>query len=187
MNPFLTGSRVYGTPREDSDVDLVVPTTDKALAAAIMVAMGGEAKPAGDGNYDTAHSIRIGRLNLILLDPDEAERWRSVTTDLQIRKIQGAPVPRREAIAAMRRRRARCRWCGHFLSDDPWSDPPERGTCPGCNTAFPDRSALTDDELREQLAEQVTAAIGQPSALNATDAALLLDYTTEGAGDADPV
>lgn len=35
MNAFITGSHAYGTPREDSDIDLVVLVEDESTLAAL--------------------------------------------------------------------------------------------------------------------------------------------------------
>lgn len=76
-NAFLTGSQVYGTPNEASDVDLVVCASEGALEWLIDLA--GEHIEPEEYN-DGSISIRCGKLNLIVLsDPAEYERWRLAT------------------------------------------------------------------------------------------------------------
>ncbi len=94
MRSFMTGSRVYGTPRPDSDVDLVVLVSPED--AAIL----------GDNNQDTrgsAQTLQYGNLNLIALIDDvdgngrkQFDIWRTVTDSL----IKRAPVTKEEAVKA---------------------------------------------------------------------------------------
>lgn len=71
MLSFITGSRAYGTPRKDSDVDLVVrvnPETAEALRA------------LSDRGKEP---VRFGRLNLILCETDdEWAVWRMGTSKM---------------------------------------------------------------------------------------------------------
>ena len=78
MNAFLTGSQVYGTPTESSDIDLVVlvDTTTKSFLE--------------KGNIPS----RFGTLNLILLtNPLEFEAWKAATETC----VSLAPVNRKVA------------------------------------------------------------------------------------------
>jgi hypothetical protein len=74
MNAFLTGSRVYGRPGPNSDIDLVVrvdPTTARHIRRLQGVAMS-EPTP-----------IRFGKLNLILCETDEQyEVWAKGTAEM---------------------------------------------------------------------------------------------------------
>jgi len=91
MRAFITGSRRYGTPRPDSDVDLVVLLEGSAHDLLMQL---GTTEP--DNPYA---QVRFGVLNIITLqDADEFERWRQVTEELERR----APVTREEAVAALK-------------------------------------------------------------------------------------
>lgn len=90
MRAYITGSRAYGTPREDSDIDLVIACGTSDLFALWAV---------------VEHTkLMFGRLNLVAFNvdiPEEAaryERWLSVHNSLVARR----PVTKEEAIAAFR-------------------------------------------------------------------------------------
>jgi hypothetical protein len=88
MKAFITGSRAYGTPRLDSDLDLVI-RCDEDTAAALRIAAATISK---EGNTNFA-GIR-GPLNLILCDSDEKyDAWLKGTIELKAK----APVDRRAA------------------------------------------------------------------------------------------
>jgi len=110
MAALLTGSRVYGTPREDSDIDLVVlmsPREAWSLASAMKAA-----PPAEETEAETAKRVgpryptfqfRAGRLNVIVeTDSDGFEIWRRGTAAL----AKMAPVTRDQAVALFKRLRA---------------------------------------------------------------------------------
>ena len=90
----LTGSRAYGTPRPDSDVDLVV-LVDRPTQAAMLKLFPPE-------DYDEAayadcsgRTIRVGDLNLIMVTTEaELEVWRRGTEALKAE----APVTRARAV-----------------------------------------------------------------------------------------
>jgi predicted nucleotidyltransferase len=83
MNAFLTGSRAYGTPREDSDVDVVILVSPEAEN--VLLGLGA----SGNG-------IRFGQLNLIICtEASRFDRWAEVTSQLVSRR----PVSREDAIA----------------------------------------------------------------------------------------
>jgi hypothetical protein len=92
-NAFLTGSRVYGEPTPDSDVDLVV-LIDKAGAAQLEALLGRDLV-----DYDhTCISVRSGRINLLLCTELKVfEGWRKGTDVL----AKVAPVPRDKAADAL--------------------------------------------------------------------------------------
>ena len=81
---FITGSRAYGTPREDSDIDLVVLATSEACS---MLA---------EHRDPVSKSVRYGRLNIILFSaewPDQVvafKTWREINNQL----IKQKPVTR---------------------------------------------------------------------------------------------
>ena len=106
---FLTGSRAYGTPRPDSDVDIVMrmpqETVDILLSA--IPAEKVRKYPAND-----SVSLWFDNLNLICLTTDKAfETWIEGTACLMVRK----PVTRDEAIEEFNKRGIeKC-----FASQDP--------------------------------------------------------------------
>jgi len=71
MKAFLTGSQAYGTPHEESDVDIVlrmdIIDTDKMIKALIALGQTPEHVDYGDGQS----SIKIGALNLIVCHTDK--------------------------------------------------------------------------------------------------------------------
>lgn len=70
MRAFITGSRAYGKPREDSDIDLVVRVSGDA------------AELLWDLSEDDK-SCRFGRLNLILCTTDEKfAAWKVATQQM---------------------------------------------------------------------------------------------------------
>lgn len=81
MNAFLTGSHVYGTPRADSDVDIVVLVEDAA-----------ERKVLCDNaewrrRRGTSLMVGYGKLNLIVCPtPAEQARWLHPTLNLIMEK-----------------------------------------------------------------------------------------------------
>ena len=100
---FATGSRIYGTPRDGSDLDLVIRVSDPAtlaLIAALADPVSAEQKPSA-ANFGTA-SFRFGQLNLIVAHTDaQYATWAEGTAELLAR----APVTRDEAVAVFKRLR----------------------------------------------------------------------------------
>lgn len=87
MKPFLTGSRAYGQPRPDSDIDLVM-LVDENLAYQL-------AKLSDSGKAP----IRFGNLNLVFVFSDkEYFAWQGATEELVRRKKEGELITREEAI-----------------------------------------------------------------------------------------
>ena len=85
MNAFITGSHAYGTPKEDSDIDLAVLVSEEN--ASLLWAHG----------INEAGSIRFGKLNMVVFYNDENfYRWKKVNDAL----IKREPVTRDEAISA---------------------------------------------------------------------------------------
>lgn len=98
---FVTGSRAYGTPRPDSDIDLVC-LLDEGDRIVFEADVNGD---AGDGTeqelYESAGviALRFGKLNLLLcLDEDAYRTWEQGTRELRARK----PVTRDEAVEHFR-------------------------------------------------------------------------------------
>ncbi len=84
---FLTGSRVYGTPKEDSDLDLCVFVTQAALEELRKMA-----DKVGNSRGD---SLMFGKLNLLCFTKQsEFEAWHNATVEL----CCIAPVSRDRAI-----------------------------------------------------------------------------------------
>lgn len=95
-NAFLTGSRAYGTPREDSDTDLCVLLSDSDMDQLERFA------PCVDGENEygghSGVSLRFGRLNLLCFsDADVFGAWKEATAELIARK----PVTRDNAVKAI--------------------------------------------------------------------------------------
>jgi hypothetical protein len=92
VKAFITGSHAYGTPREDSDIDLVVFVSPNDLKKLAGVEGGDSARY---GNLAQAF-LRFGNLNLLAVDNDtDYEVWLKGTVDLKARR----PVTRDEAVA----------------------------------------------------------------------------------------
>ncbi len=83
MNAFLTGSRVYGRPREDSDVDMVVRvdiSTARVLYSLSDTFDAAKFADETDPDYGGIGVVRFGKLNLILCtDDDQYTAWRMGT------------------------------------------------------------------------------------------------------------
>ncbi len=89
---FLTGSRAYGTPRDDSDVDFACLCGDMhALSELARFAD----QCGGSPNGRDGVTLMFGKLNLLIFaDPRAFEAWKIATSSLQSR----APQSRDEAI-----------------------------------------------------------------------------------------
>jgi hypothetical protein len=121
FRPFLTGSRAYGLPRPNSDVDLVLYLDEDDLTKlgiqADQVIDDAELEDMYGQAYTT--SLRFGNLNLICCTDDMVfEAWRIITRELK----QKAPVPRDFAVEYMAKRRA------ELLPQ--FSHPPQRSASP---------------------------------------------------------
>lgn len=98
---FITGSRAYGKPRPNSDIDLVVYLSEEDLE--ILLEMGGFDTPVRflDSEYIASGGIplRIGKINLICVVDDERYKvWKDGTDKLKKRKEKrGKPIEREEA------------------------------------------------------------------------------------------
>lgn len=104
MRSFITGSRAYGKPKEDSDVDLVVLVGSeqleilKSLADNVINKLD-EEDEVSDGGPNAA-SLRFGKLNLIAVTTDNGFAvWRAGTSFLEIeRQKTDKPILRKRAI-----------------------------------------------------------------------------------------
>ena len=81
LKVFLTGSQVYGTPRPDSDIDIVLPPMDSEESKKIVKLLGG-------------FPLKSGKINLILTNSREEFNVWKTSTDL-LKTI--APVTREVA------------------------------------------------------------------------------------------
>jgi len=97
MRSFLTGSHVYGTPKHDSDIDLVIQLSSDEELQLLGHSDGGGIR-VNDSGYPT---IRFGNLQLIAVEDDrEFSIWKSCTEELRKR----APVTREEAVNLIKKR-----------------------------------------------------------------------------------
>lgn len=90
MNAFVTGSRAYGEPREDSDIDLCI------LVDRFPQAFEEHYQQDGSGGGDGL-SFRVGEINFLMFFPCEQHvfaAWKEATDELEQRR----PVTRDEAI-----------------------------------------------------------------------------------------
>lgn len=96
---FVTGSRAYGSPREDSDCDLVIRCSEST------------ARRLRELSDDPAHcgrlGVRFGVLNLILCETDEEyTAWFDGTQALVREFVATGPVSRDRAIEVLSAMRA---------------------------------------------------------------------------------
>lgn len=88
---FLTGSRVYGTPRLASDIDLVVLADTTVIDKLVEVIRFVNIE---DYQYADCVSIRAGRLNLLFCTSVvQYEKWKIGTAEL----IEKKPVTKEKA------------------------------------------------------------------------------------------
>jgi len=94
MFAFLTGSRVYGTPKPSSDVDLVIRVdTETASRLRLLADKKMEVQQAGE-----KRPVRFGNLNLILCESDEEYAvWRLGTSRMKIDHTKGSSFSRDDA------------------------------------------------------------------------------------------
>ena len=97
MRSFVTGSHAYGTPRPDSDIDLVVLVSPEDMSRLV--------KMDPDSNADRygvmcSSYLRYGNLNLLAVDNEiDFAVWLVGTQELIARK----PVTRDEAVEVFKR------------------------------------------------------------------------------------
>lgn len=104
---IVTGSRKYGSPRGDSDLDLAVLLSkeDMPLLASVADTTPGCLNREGQPEYDSdaGWSYRFGRLNLIACDnPAQWEVWHDGTNQLLQRARRGETLSRDEAVRQFR-------------------------------------------------------------------------------------
>lgn len=96
MESLLTGSRVYGTPTDESDIDVVCLMSHDEFHALLAMADNPdcETRPASG---KASQSLRFGKLNLICVTPNEYDKftaWKDGTAHLK----SIAPVTREAAV-----------------------------------------------------------------------------------------
>jgi hypothetical protein len=101
MSAFLTGSQRYGTPCEESDIDLVVPMDEKELDLMVGACIKAGIEIEENEQYDEdSVCLRFGKLNLLLMsDSKKVKAWRNATDKL----IEEKPVRRERAIEVFRK------------------------------------------------------------------------------------
>lgn len=91
-NAFVTGSRVYGIPKENSDIDLVVLISDEDWEH---LAMASDDENSVNEYGTKNKSIRFGNLNLLVTtEQKDFDVWMKGTEELKARR----PVERDEAV-----------------------------------------------------------------------------------------
>ncbi len=94
QRPFITGSRAYGSPSENSDLDIVI-RCDRFVAAVVESLIG---KCSSDYDHESV-SVQCGKINLHLCTTDrEYDRWKLGTRSCEV----VAPVDRETAKKLMR-------------------------------------------------------------------------------------
>ena len=103
MHSFITGSRAYGTPRPDSDIDLVVLVSPDDLAKLVELSdKQSDFGHPGGVHYEDGCCLRFGPLNLICVTyPLHFETWKKGTEELVYKK----PVTREVAVETLKRYR----------------------------------------------------------------------------------
>lgn len=92
MSAFITGSRAYGHPTVDSDLDLVVLMSEEDCA--LLCRFSGVQVGDVDGYPNNGYSIRVGGLNLLVVtDAVDYQNWVEGTQIIKAR----APVLRSHA------------------------------------------------------------------------------------------
>lgn len=95
---IVTGSRAYGHPKPESDLDLVVQLAGGDIVR-VVEALGLEIPKDQEGTCYPTLQFKSGRLNLIMeTDPERFEVWRKGTRTLKAM----APVTRDQAVALFR-------------------------------------------------------------------------------------
>lgn len=105
MGSFATGSRVYGQPREDSDLDLVIRMTEREFNDFVNCLTPKQLDELIEqrnkyGLLENGQAVlRFGQLNLIICLQDRAfEAWRSATRIAQNRVRRNGPLSREQSV-----------------------------------------------------------------------------------------
>jgi hypothetical protein len=104
---FITGSRIYGIPKPDSDIDLVVFLThDEYWKLAKLASPSSPSNHPSASDEDAHPSLYFGNLNLIpAFEPEVFQAWFDGTEFLK----QESPVPKQRACEVMEEFRMRGR------------------------------------------------------------------------------
>lgn len=90
MKAFITGSRAYGTPRQDSDTDLVIRADNSVLETL---------RACSDDTSGNPYALRFGTLNVVACTSNEQyEAWKTGTDQM----IANAPVTREHAVGIIK-------------------------------------------------------------------------------------
>ena len=117
MNAIITGSRAYGNPRPDSDIDLVVLMSPDDYMNLMGFAIMEKNVDSNIKDSETEYGIgansavlRFGQLNLLVtVDPLQFEVWRRGTEQLkQYRTQMNKPVSRELAVSHLTNLRKHC-------------------------------------------------------------------------------
>lgn len=110
MNAILTGSMVYGTPHEDSDLDIVVlvdPSSLELIADMADELCEGYVGAPDDETTTDSVIVRAGRFNVIAVTkPEDFATWVKGTAQLKERRVQGGTVTREQAVELFDKLRA---------------------------------------------------------------------------------
>lgn len=113
MKSFLTGSRVYGTPNAESDVDLCVLISYDDMKTLVDAS---KHEASGSG-IPRAMSVKFGELNLVMTWDEKCfAEWKMATEDL----IKAKPVTRDDAVAHFKRIEAIREVKKELHTDDPF-------------------------------------------------------------------
>ena len=95
-NAFITGSQVYGTPTEESDVDLVIKMSQPECIRLLELLGSKDGISRVEEYGEGQATLRIEKLNLIICydNPKRFSDWKEGTTKL----IASAPNTREAAI-----------------------------------------------------------------------------------------
>lgn len=92
MNAFITGSRAYGSPRPNSDIDLVIRVDSRTRL--MLETLSDNPKTDKYGSV----IVRFGRLNLLLCETDEEfATWVVGTNKMLVDKRKGISTNRDDA------------------------------------------------------------------------------------------
>ena len=92
--PFFTGSRVYGKPTDESDLDIVMLVSE--LDREVLKEFGSLNR---DHKVGEDLSVRFGMLNVIIvINEQEYDAWRDATDNLFTMSVESGPVGRDEVV-----------------------------------------------------------------------------------------
>lgn len=109
MKSLLTGSRVYGTPRKDSDIDIVILATPAEFQTFQRFSddQGLLSEYHGPEEYCSGPrslNVKSGGINIVVFtDPREYDAWQEATGLLE----RSAPVTRQTAVDIIKGRVSR--------------------------------------------------------------------------------